>query len=359
MRAMNTYTRTPEPRRAQQRGTPEGFLGLTTAEITRGSIDNFVRAVVEDDKHELGFFAELSAQNEKETQTLRRGPGTYLVPQDVLQRDLSKAGSGAYLAGADIQGFSHALDAASVLGRLPVTQLPGMVGDAKITRESVKGTAGWLSDELAVIPDFQSTFGQISMAMKSAAGSIIVSNQMVRQAVPAGNAFFTRAGAVTVAEARDKAMVSGTGASGQPLGLLTTSGIDSRAGTSFALSDAAAMLRVAEGYATDDSIMWLAGVAAAEDLRTRVKTTTYGNGFLMTDDNRMLGKPVIVSRSVSDQVLICMPWSQFWYATWGALEVGADKFTYFRDGRTIVRFVINCDFAVERAAAVAVCTALT
>jgi HK97 family phage major capsid protein len=358
---MSTYTRTPDPRRVQQRAKPDGRIGLTAAEIERGSIDNYVRAVIEDDKHELGYFAELSEQTEKATQTRRRGPGTYLVPPDVTshRRDMSQAGTGAFLIGAGIEGFSHALDAASVLARLPVTQLPGMVGDAKITRESVKGTAGWLSDELAVMPDIQSTFGQISLAMKSLSGSIVVTNQLAKQSGPAGNAFVTRAGAVTMAEARDRAAVGGTGASGQPTGLLITSGIDSRAGTSFALADAAAMLRVAEGYATDDSIMWLAGVAAAEDLRTRVKTATYGNGFLMESDNTMLGKPVIVSRSVPDQALVCMPWSQFWVASWGALEVGVDKYTYFRDGRTIVRFVMNTDFAVERAGSVAVATAVS
>jgi HK97 family phage major capsid protein len=357
-----SHTRTPDPRQVHQRGTSAepGYLGLTPSEIERGSIDNYVVAVIADNKTELSYFRELSEQTERVTQTMRRGPGTYLVPRDVLAyRNLAKAGEGGYLVDAGIKGYAHAMDAASVLSKLPVTRLPNMVGDAKLTRESVKGTAAWLGDETTVIGDVQSTFGQIALAAKSVAGSVIVSNQLMKQAGPAGNAFVTRAGAVTMAEAIDRALVAGSGASGQPLGLLGITGIDSRAGTSFALSDAAAMLRVSEGYATDDSIMWLCGVAAAEDLRTRVKTATYGNGFLLNDDGRMLGKPVIVSRSVGDQVLICMPWSQCWAASWAALEIGVDPFTHFRDGRSIVRFVQTVDFCVERAASVAVATALT
>lgn len=365
MRSMSTYTRTPDPRQVHQRasepqaGTIGPVLGLTAAEVERGSIDNYAAAVITDDKRELSYFAELSAQTERTTQTMRRGPGTYLVPADVMHRDLLKASDGGYLVDAGIKGYSHALDAASVLGRLPITRLPNMVGDAKITRESVKGTSAWLGDESTVISSVQSSFGQISLAAKSVAGSVIVSNRFVKQAGPAGNVFVTRAGAVTMGEAIDRALVSGSGNAGQPLGLLGTSGIDSRAGTSFALADAAAMLRVAEGYATDDSIMWLCGVATAEDLRTRVKTATYGNGFLLDDAGRMLGKPVVVSRSVGDQVLICMPWSQCWAASWGTLEVGVDPFTYFSDGRSIIRFLQTVDFCVERAASVAVATAVT
>jgi HK97 family phage major capsid protein len=370
---MNTsyMTRTADPSRAHQRSAEPAttaygigpFLGLTATEAKRASIGNYVRAVVTDDKHELGFFAELSEATEKAAQASRRGPGTYYAPADALgpqRRDMGKAtaSAGGYLIDAGVKGFAAALDAAGVIGRLPMTQLPNMVGDAKITRETVKGTANWLADETTQISDVQSTFDQMSLTMKSLAGAMTVSSQLVKQAGPTGNAFIERAGAVTVAEARDRALASGSGNSGAPLGLLNVSGIDSRAGTSFALADAAAMLRVAEGYASDDSIRWLCGVAAAEDLRCRLKSEN-GGETLMDEQGRMLGLPVVVSRSVPDQVLICMPWSQLWYATWGALEVGVDPFTNFRDGKIIVRFVLDCDFGVERGASVAVATALS
>ncbi|MBP6252356.1 MAG: phage major capsid protein [Rubrivivax sp.] len=277
------------------------------------------------------------------------------------RRDMTKAGvSGSqYLVGTELAGFASALDAASVLGRLPVTRLPNMIGDATITRESVKGSATWLSGEAAVIGDAQPTMGAIALAPKIVSGLVTASRLLLTQAGPAGNAFIEKSLATTVAEAVDRALISGSGNLGEPLGLAVTSGIDTRAGTAFALADAAAMLRVAEGYAGSDSVQWLAGVAAAEDLRTRVKTATYGNGYLMDERDRLLARPVVVSRSVGDQVLICMPWSQLWFASWGALEIGADPMTYFSTGKVMIRCLWSIDFAVERAASVAIATALT
>lgn len=352
-------------KRAQELAPAGGIgpsIGLTAKEAERASIGNYLRAVVAGDKAELHYFAEVSTAVEKAAGQMRRGPGTYLVPGEVtMRRDMTKAGvSGSqYLVGTGIEGFSSALDAASVLSRLPVTRLPNLVGDVTITRESVKGSATWLADEASVIGDAQSTFGQIALTPKLVSGVVTASRQLLTQSGPAGNAFIEKALATVVAEAVDKALVAGTGNSGQPLGLLNVSGIDTRAGTSFALSDAAAMLRVSEGYAGAESAAWLCGVAVAEDLRTRVKLATYGNGFLMADDGTMLGRPVVVSRSVGDQVLVVAPWSQVWFASWGALELGADPMTYFRDGRVQIRCLWSVDFAVERAGAVAVCTALT
>lgn len=351
--------------RAQEQAPAAGIgphLGLTAAERERASIGNYVRAVVEDDRKELSYFRELSEAVEKASGTPARGFNTFMVPGDVtMRRDLQKAtaSAGGYLVGSSIEGFASALDAASLIGRLPITRLPNMVGDATIARETVKGTAAWLTDENDTAPDAQATFGQIALSPKTIAATVTVSRQLVRQSGPAGNAFIERALAITVAEAVDRALIAGAGSGGAPAGIVNVAGIDTRAGTSFALADAAAMLRVAEGWAGTESAVWVCGVAAAEDLRTRPKTATYGNGFLMADDGTMLGRRVVVSRSVGDQVLVIMPWSQCWFASWGALEVAADPMTYFRDGRVMLRCLWSVDHAVERAASVAVATALT
>lgn len=170
--------------------------------------------------------------------------------------------------------------------------------------------------------------------------------------------FIERALATTVAEAVDRALLNGSGAAGQPIGILNVPGIDSRAGTSFALADAAAMLKVADGWDASGSVRWVAGVDAAEDLRTRLKSAN-GGETLMADNDTMLGKPVLVSRSVGAQVLAVMPWGQLWMATWGAMEIGVDTFTHFTTGKIVVRCLWNIDFAPERAQSIAVATALT
>jgi hypothetical protein len=73
----------------------------------------------------------------------------------------------------------------------------------------------------------------------------------------------------------------------------------------------------------------------------------------------VLGRPLHVSRSVGAQVLVCAPWSLVWWATWGALEISVDPFTYFVSGRVVIRAMWSMDFGCERPASVAIATALT
>jgi HK97 family phage major capsid protein len=338
---------------------PGPILGLTAAERDRASIPNYVRAVTADNATELGFFREVTAQVAKATNRQPRGFTSYLVPGDVTghqRRDLTKATGGAAIVGTEIGGFAAALNAASLIGQLPMTMLPNMVGDATITRESVKGSTGWLSDEAAVMPDAQSTFGAISLTPKIISAAVTVTRQLLKQTGPAGAAFIERALAINVAEAVDRALVAGSGNSGQPLGLANTSGVDTRTGSTFTWAMAQAMAKVASGWAASPSIAWVAGVDAAEDLATRERAA--GSGFI-AENNMIDGKPLVVSRSIGAAVALVMPWAQCWMASWSALEIAADPMTYFKDGRVQLRCLWSIDFAVERAASVAIATAVS
>ena len=84
-------------------------------------------------------------------------------------------------------------------------------------------------------------------------------------ATDAARAFVDQALATTLAEAIDAAILAGSGYSGQPLGIANVAGIDRRAGTSFAWSDALAMLDVCEGFTQADSIAWVAGHTTAKE----------------------------------------------------------------------------------------------
>lgn len=345
---------------------PGPHLGLTATERERASLANYLAAVIADDKRELGFFRELSEQTARAADQQPRGFGTYLVPADVTagplpatgQRDMTTTTGpgGAYLVGAEIGGFVQALNAASIIGALPVTTV-NMQANLTVTRETVKGSAGWLADEgVSQMPAAQPTFGQLALGPKTVAGHVVLSRQMLRQTGPAAQAFVDRALAVTVAEAVDAALLAGTGNSGQPLGILNTAGIDSRAGTSLTWADTLAMFKVADGREASTSAAWVAGVDAAEVLRKRGRAT--GSGFI-AEAGLIDGRPLVVSRSAPAASLVVMPWSQCWMASWGALEIGADPMTHFRDGRVIVRCLWSVDFAVERAGSVAVATAVS
>lgn len=333
-------------------------LGLTQKEVERASLFGYIRAMALDDRNELAYFNELSEQVARETGRAATQFGAYLVPGDVTRRDMTKGTSsaGGYLVGTELAGFASALDAASLIGRLPMTRMSNLVGDVTIARETVKGTAGWITAEGTTAPAAQSTFGQIGLQPKVCAAVVTITRQLLKQTGPAAQAFVDRALAVTLGEAIDRSLIAGAGSDGSPLGIAATPGVDVRAGTSFAWSDALAMGKVAAGWDSSPSRGWVLGVDAAEDLAQRERAA--GSGFIL-DGGAIDGSPAVVSRSVGAATAVVAPWSQVWMASWGALQVAADPSAYFRDGRLQVRVLWSVDFAIENPSAVAVASAVT
>lgn len=358
-----SYTRTPDPRRVLTRAaepvdTIGPVLGLTQYEAERASIAGFVRAVAADDKAALGFYRDVSDRVVEKTQRQTTNFLSYAVPGDALaRRDLSKGGGGSaggYLVGTGVEAFTSELDKASVLMRLPVTRIPNLIGDATISRESAKGSAGWLASETSTIPDAQSTYGSIALTPKTISAVLTVGRQFALQTQFGPQ--IEAALATLLGEAVDAAVVNGSGASGQPSGIATLAGTDTRTGASFTHAMAAAMDKVASGYAASSTKAWIAGVDAAEDLVLRERAT--GSGFI-ADGGQILGSPLYVSRSIGAQQLVVMPWSQCWFASWGSLEIAVDPFTEFKAGKVLTRVLWSVDFGFERPASIAIATAVS
>lgn len=336
-------------------------IGLTRAERQRATLANLIDAQLRGDKAELGFFGELSEQEQRLTGQQPIGAGTFTVPPDMLgihKRDMTVSGGERYTVGTEIGGFVDALAKGSVVGRLPMVRHTGLKADQVVTLKNTAHAHTWLAaDGSSQIGDAQATYGQLALAPRSVAATLILSRQFMTQMGPLAAQFVDAGLARALAEALDGALFGGTGATGQPSGIFIRPNIDSRAGTSFALSDAAAMLKTCDGYATD-SIVWTGGVDAGEDLRQRLKSAN-GGETLIADDGRMLGYPVLISRSAGAQQLVVTDWSKAHFAEWGAMELGIDNFTFFKDGRVIVRALWRVDFGFERNQQIAVCTALT
>jgi HK97 family phage major capsid protein len=239
-----------------------------------------------------------------------------------------------------------------------MVQHTGLKADQVITLKNTAHAHTWLAaDGSSQIGDAQATYGQLALAPHSVAATLTLSRQFMTQMGPLAAQFGDVGLARALAEALDGALFGGSGASGQPAGIFIRPNIDSRAGTSFALADACAMLKVCDGYASD-AITWVGGVDAGEDLRQRLKSAN-GGETLIADDGRLLGYPMLIARAVGAQQLVVTDWSKAHFAEWGALELGVDPATYFKDGRVIVRALWRVDFGFERNQQIAVCTALT
>lgn len=96
-------------------------------------------------------------------------------------------------------------------------------------------TAGWVA-ELATKPSADMTFGEISASVFTAAGLAVTSNQLLADARPSIDGLINQELGYRLADLEEKAFIDGTG-TGQPLGILGTSGVNTVTLTSTAVLD--------------------------------------------------------------------------------------------------------------------------
>lgn len=336
-------------------------MGLTRAELERFTLPNLIDAFLSDNSAELAAFRRLSDSVGLITKQSPGSLGAFLFAGDQLgylnRRDLtaSNAAAGGYTVSTEIATFSATMAKQSLIGVLPVQRLQSLQSNVTLTTETVRASAGW-AYEGAVATTSESTFAQVAMTPKICTAEASVSRKLKVQMGPAAGAFTHNLLAEKTSEACNAALLFGTGASGQPLGIAIATGVDSRAGTSYAWSDATAMLKVCDGFAQGESIMWVAGVDSAQTLRNRERAA--GSGFI-ADGDRIANKPLLVSRGVPATSLTVTEWAKVWFADWGALEILIDPFTEFKAGKVRILAKWLIDVAVERPQLIATATAVT
>jgi HK97 family phage major capsid protein len=275
------------------------------------------------------------------------------VPFSLLAaRDLSvgSASGGGYLVSTGNLEPADILRPWSVAARAGASLLPNLVGNAALPLTTGNVTVYWLADELSPITGTQPTVGQIAIVPKTAGALCTFSRQLALQGFAAE--YVRRELLRTVGTALDKAVLNGTGASGQPLGLLNIAGIGSESGTSFSHTSACAMKQaVAEANADDERITFVTTPAVRKLLETRERAT--GSGFVW-DADRIASRPGFVTTDMPTATMIAGDWQHVIIATWGeGFEFAVNPFdpTGFKAGSIQTRVMLSCDVAVVYAGA--------
>ena len=135
-------------------------------------------------------------------------------------RDLSAAvaGAGGYLKQTETREAIDILRPWSVTARAGILVESGLVGDVAIPKTTVKSTAGWLNTENAQVTPSTPTLSQAALTPKQLGDVIVFSRQLAQQTN--ADRFVGRELLRTVGTAIDQAVLNGSGASGQPLGIL-------------------------------------------------------------------------------------------------------------------------------------------
>ena len=214
-----------------------GFDAKERAEIVKKfNLGRVVRALA-GDTVDAGYEAEIGAEAiRRETDGLREIGlhGGYYIPDFILggTRTLGKTpagditGNGAPLVATELLADETVspLEARLVLTKLGVRFLDDLVGDITMPKAS-SVSAYWLTAEGAAAQKVNPTFAQLNGSPHTCGSYVQITRKLALQSSIGAQAFIGDLILRACANALEVAAISGTGADGQPLGLVGTEGV--------------------------------------------------------------------------------------------------------------------------------------
>ena len=361
-------------------------IEMASQERSSYSLTAGIRAMLTGDwsSREAGLVRELSKEVEKSgvAKTTER---SFFVPFSALSQRATYVTSGTTTGGnlvqTDLQDqdFIEFLRNNATLLQLGVRTMPGLVGNVAIPRRSGVASTYYLSSQTTAITQSESTFDQVTMAPKNLAALSKYSRQTLLQGTPGIEELVRRDLTDGINLAIDLGILNGSGSSGQPTGIMQTSGIGSVAmgtnGGAITLEkvvDLETAVMTVNGAVNANSVAYLTNYKVLAGLKKiRAGGSTTGDGpFLFNTDAAGLGRgptpgvlngyalaasnqvPSTLTKGSSSGVcsaLLMGDFSQAMVGFWGnglEITIGEDQ-DDFSKALTSVRGIVTYDVAVR------------
>jgi HK97 family phage major capsid protein/HK97 family phage prohead protease len=353
-----------------------GSLGLSPQEANRFSITKAIRAVADKTWQAAGFEAECSREIGAR---LNRAPdpNKFYVPLEVQQRSIDgrsiaardamrgvrtpetvgTANQGGYLVATINQSFIEVLRNRAVAYRMGARTLSGLVGNVTVPRQTAAGSAYWLASESTQLTPTNQAFGQMALTPKNVGAYTEISRLLLLQSSPDAEGIINADLAAITALAVDEGVLNGPGTSGQPTGIVNTTGVGNLTDSSITTMNYAGCLEFQSTVAAANVIPTSGGYVTtpqqAKNLMTRVKFTNTAtplwDGNLW--DAVCCGYPAMnsnqLSYSAGNSQMIFGDWSQVIVGEWGVLEIEVNPYANFQAGIIGVRALMTLDVGLR------------
>ncbi len=328
----------------KQRAAMEGAVNVTDA----------IRAQIEQ-RAVTGALAEF--QQEAKRNGIEAQHGGVLIPASVVeQRATRTTTANAAIAPDDNRPdqFIVLLRNSTILRSLGARVLSGLRGDVVIPKATSASTAYWLN-EGDPLTESNPAYTSIRMEPKHVGALTAFSRQLALQSNPAIEQLLRDDIAAVIGLAVDKALIHGTAAAKQPVGILNVSGVQT---ASLATLDWPAVLAVFEKLAlvniTPNAMLTHAKVATK--LGATLKSTTAGAEYIL-QGGTVNGLAAHVTNQLDAKAgspakgrMIVGDFSEMVIGEWGATEVLANPYAagYYEKGDVQLRILHTMDAVVRR-----------
>lgn len=295
-------------------------------------------------------------QQEARAQGVTPKKGGILVPASLFeQRATQTTSNSAAIVPDDFRAdqFIGLLRNSLIVKSLGARVLSGLRGDTVIPKQTGTSTAYWLNEGDA-LTESNTTYSSIRMEPKHVGALTALSRQLIQQANPAIEQLVRDDFAAVVSLAVDKALLHGTAAAKQPVGILNVAGILSANLATLSWAAIVAMLeKLGLENVSPNAILTHAKVATK--LQTTLKDAASGAAYLL-QGGRMADLPVHVTNQLDAKAgspakgrLIAGDFSQLVIGEWGATEILANPYAagFYERGDVQLRILHTMDAVVR------------
>jgi HK97 family phage major capsid protein/HK97 family phage prohead protease len=353
--------------------TPANVIDAPVKETRKYSLGRMVKAQATGDWREAGLEREVN--DEIARKVGRSAEGIYIPDSAWAQRGpLSTAatgGSGAEVVFDDFVPTEHrgdmfieALRARQVLGNLGTTYLSGLTGRIKMPKLATGANAAFV-EELADVADGAGTDGGVTLQPRTMGAFVEMSRLLVMESVPAIEQIIRNDLLASAADRTEFYAINGSGSSGQPTGILNTSGInnlDISSGTdvdSLTWADIIALVKLVEednGIVNSTAAGFLSHPAVKAKLASTAKvSSTDSVQILDAPWTELYGQPIEFTSNVPTTLdpgdggndasaLVYGDFSQLMIAQFGAPSILIDPYSNSKSGT--IRMVLHAELDV-------------
>jgi HK97 family phage major capsid protein len=346
--------------------TPDTFIDLSEKDKKRYSISRALASLIDprnfkaDFEHECSNFV---------AEKLGQKPQGIYVPYDIQlsmpnKRDLSvgTTTAGGFLVGTQNLGasFVEILRNESVLISNGAIVMPGLRDSITIPKQTGAATAYWLSTETTDVTESQQVFAQISMSPKTVGAYTDFSRKLLLQSNPVVDTIVTQDLIAVLGLEIDRVGLHGSGASGQPTGIASTSGIGSITdnGANFAWTHVVEFeTDVLTANARFNNFVFI----TTPSIQGLMKQTERfaGTGICLMEDGKANNYPVKATNQVTSGYCFFGPPQTLLLGEWGVLDINVDTAALALSGGVRIIGLKSIDWGVRYPAAWSVATAVS
>ncbi len=254
--------------------------------------------------------------------------------------------------------FIEALRPVSVALSAGTIPLPGLVGDVDIPKQTGLALFTWLAED-ADGTDTEVPIGTVNLAPKTISGPVPITRKLIKQSTPAVEQIVRNDLVLGAAEIIDVGIIRGTGASNQPTGIFSTTGVLTVTIADVATPIVPTFAEIVEfevvigaQNALSDGAVFLMPWAVAGDLKTTLKDA--GSGLFVWENNQLNGyRAIATSQMLLDRNLFGS-FNQTVLGMWGVLDINIDTATKAASGGIVLRAFQDLDVGVRHPEAFAI-----